>query len=235
MTTTSKTEAERLADDAEHLAGWLERRSMAEAAAATRKLAAELRRLSAERDALRNELWDARREHDITRGNLKLTRLGRDELQAQVVRLQAQNVTAWNRGHAVGAIAVGKLTQQVAEQNQRDAWGNSQLTEALLAAEAARDAAQAQVARLEADARQWLPFPDNVPPLDKRCAVIVKYGEMIFSAVDTWKVQREDPLGMGGPTIETGHGWCDNYEDDVIAFMVLPEFNAGAAMGKEQA
>ena len=73
MTTTDKPEAERLADDAEHLAGWLERRSMTEAAATTRKQAAELRRLSAverARDELQEAMYD-----EIAEG-LRLRELG---------------------------------------------------------------------------------------------------------------------------------------------------------------
>ncbi len=37
-----------------------------------------------------------------------------------------------------------------------------------------------------------------------------------------WSMQREDPTGMGGPTIETGYGWDDFYEGEVTHWMLLP-------------
>ena len=47
------------------------------------------------------------------------------------------------------------------------------------------------------------------------------YGLPLVS-VDTWDVQREDPTGMGGLTIETGEGWNENFKYNVIAWIAIP-------------
>ncbi len=69
-----------------------------------------------------------------------------------------------------------------------------------------------------------MPMHERAPEPGDECAVILRYSldGKAFASVDTWDVQREDPTDMGGPTIETGHGWNDNYECDVIAWLKLP-------------
>jgi hypothetical protein len=70
----------------------------------------------------------------------------------------------------------------------------------------------------------WTPMHEQAPPPDTECVVMVRYSldRPPFATVDRWELQREDPTGMGGPTIETGYGWNDNYESDVIAWLALP-------------
>lgn len=75
---------------------------------------------------------------------------------------------------------------------------------------------------------EWTLMEDGPPPPDTVCAVMLRYmlERPPFATVDTWAMQREDPIGMGGPTIETGYGWDDNWEADVLAWIALPEFSA---------
>jgi len=70
----------------------------------------------------------------------------------------------------------------------------------------------------------WVPMGERVPEPDTVCAVWVRYSRDTkgHPTVDTWALQHEDPLGMGGPTIPTGYGWDDNYVEDVLYWMALP-------------
>lgn len=70
----------------------------------------------------------------------------------------------------------------------------------------------------------WVPAHERVPATGTECVVLLRYSldKLPFVGVDTWDIQREDTIGMGGPTIETGEGWCDNYESDVIAWIAIP-------------
>ena len=51
----------------------------------------------------------------------------------------------------------------------------------------------------------WTPMHERAPDPDTECVVIVRYSldRPAFAAVDKWEMQREDPTGMGGPTLET--------------------------------
>jgi hypothetical protein len=83
-------------------------------------------------------------------------------------------------------------------------------------------------AAVEAAAHEWLgawvPAHERVPAIGTECVVLVRYSldSPPFATVDKWEVQREDPTGMGGPTIETGEGWSHNFESDVIAWIAIP-------------
>lgn len=70
----------------------------------------------------------------------------------------------------------------------------------------------------------WVPAHERVPAPGTECVVLLRYtlDRPPFVGIDTWDVQREDPTGMGGPTIETGEGWNDNFESDVIAWIAIP-------------
>jgi hypothetical protein len=70
----------------------------------------------------------------------------------------------------------------------------------------------------------WVPAHERVPAVGTECVLLVRYAldRPHFATVDKWDVQREDPTGMGGPTLETGEGWNDNYECDVIAWIAIP-------------
>ena len=100
---TEKTEALRLADRLE--SDFICSQTMEDAAA-------ELRRLSAENETLKQS----------------------------VALLQQHHATAWNRGHAMGMKANEDTARRALDAVKQDAWGNTQLTEALLKAEAKRDA-----------------------------------------------------------------------------------------------
>ena len=69
---------------------------------------------------------------------------------------------------------------------------------------------------------QWVPAHERVPARGTECVVLLHLYGLPFVSVDTWDVQREDPTGMGGPTIETGEGWNENFERDVIAWIEIP-------------
>jgi hypothetical protein len=60
-------------------------------------------------------------------------------LHAEVSRLQAWHQTAWQRGHAVGLNGLNQALRQMEDHKKSDAWGNTQLTEALMRAEEQRD------------------------------------------------------------------------------------------------
>jgi len=77
-----------------------------------RESAAELRRLNAENETLKRS----------------------------VALLQRHHATAWNRGHMMGMKANKDTARRALDAVKQDAWGNTQLTEALLRAEAQRDA-----------------------------------------------------------------------------------------------
>lgn len=63
-----------------------------------------------------------------------------ETLKQSVARLQQHHATAWNRGHMLGMKANEDTARRALDAVKQDAWGNTQLTEALLKAEAQRDA-----------------------------------------------------------------------------------------------
>lgn len=65
----------------------------------------------------------------------------RDAATKALALVQQHHATAWNRGHTAGIAATKNIADQALDAVKRDAWGNAQLTDALLAAEAERDAA----------------------------------------------------------------------------------------------
>ena len=85
-------------------------------------------------------------------------------------------------------------------------------------------AAEPLALRLSEGLGAWVPAHERVPATGTECVVLVRYCQdnPPHAAIDKWDVQREDPTGMGGPTIETGEGWNDNYECDVIAWIAIP-------------
>ena len=72
-----------------------------------------------------------------------------EALRKGLALVQQHHATAWNRGHAAGLRAARDNIKQANDAVKRDAWGNSQLTEALLAAESERDSLRAEVERLK--------------------------------------------------------------------------------------
>ena len=84
-----------------------------------------------------------------------------DELRAENQRLktslalvQQHNATAWNRGHRAGLRAGESAIKQATDAVKADAWGNTQLTNALMQAEAERDQLRAQLSKAVAEERE---------------------------------------------------------------------------------
>lgn len=80
----------------------------------------------------------------VLRADSELRRLAGVEVELESTKkalalVQQHHATAWNRGHEAGMRASRDTVRQATEAVKRDAWGNTQLTEALLAAEAERD------------------------------------------------------------------------------------------------
>ena len=71
-----------------------------------------------------------------------------EALAQAVARLQQHHATAWNRGHTMGMKANEDTARRALDAVKQDAWGNTQLTEALLKAEAQRDALLEALQRL---------------------------------------------------------------------------------------
>lgn len=99
-----------------------------------------------------------------------------------------------------------------------DAWSEPLVREYARAAIASSAASQG-----EPDG--WISVHDRMPEPGTECLVwIVRnpFAKEPYVFIDTWDVLREDPIGMGGPTIETGLGWGDNEFEDISHWMPLP-------------
>lgn len=59
-----------------------------------------------------------------------------EELRKSLALVQQHHATAWNRGYTMGMAANRQIAREAQAAVARDAWGNTQLTEALLKAEA---------------------------------------------------------------------------------------------------
>lgn len=76
-----------------------------------------------------------------------------EKAERALALVQRHHATAWNRGHTAGMAAQADTARRALEAVKADAWGNTQLTEALMAAEARAERAEAEAAALRADAR----------------------------------------------------------------------------------
>ena len=92
------------------------------------------------------DLWEkhshgyARTPEARTAAELRRLSAENETLKQSVALLQQHHATAWNRGHAMGMKANEDTARRALDAVKQDAWGNTQLTEALLKAEAQRDA-----------------------------------------------------------------------------------------------
>lgn len=102
---------------------------------------------------------------DMGRAAAELRRLAAVEAELAGAKkalalVQQHHTTAWNRGHEAGMRASRDAVKQATDSVARDAWGNTQLTEALLAVEAERDALRAALTRVldthEREAKAYL-------------------------------------------------------------------------------
>lgn len=71
----------------------------------------------------------------------------------------------------------------------------------------------------------WISISERMPTDGDEVLVCVNFddGSEPYVMVDRWVMNREDPLGMGGPTIETGFDWDNNDPLDVTHWMPLPQ------------
>lgn len=76
------------------------------------------------------------------------------QLKTSLALVQQHHATAWNRGHQVGLMAGESAVKQATDAVKADAWGNTQLTNALMQAEAERDQLRAQLAKAVAEERE---------------------------------------------------------------------------------
>lgn len=70
----------------------------------------------------------------------------------------------------------------------------------------------------------WASTEDRMPNDGEEVLVCVNYsdGSGPYVMLDRWVMNREDPLGMGGPTIDMGFDWDNNEPMDVTHWMPLP-------------
>lgn len=127
--------------------------------------AAELRRLHAECEKRSQESVQ-----NFERAREWAQRYGALEAECEALRkslalVQQHHATSWNRGHQMGMMANRHIAKQAQEAVANDAWGNTQLTEALMSAEAKCDALQKRVEELEAlrEESAWL-IEFHAPP-----------------------------------------------------------------------
>lgn len=99
-------------------------------------------------ESLENGTYLLSVERNATAAELRRQHAEIEALRKGLTLVQQHHATAWNRGHAAGLRAARDNIKQANEAVQRDAWGNSQLTEALLSAEAERDSLRAEVENL---------------------------------------------------------------------------------------
>jgi hypothetical protein len=78
---------------------------------------------------------------------------------------------------------------------------------------------------LTAEPSGWISVNDRMPEDGQEVMVCVNYddGSDPYVMVDRWAMNREDPLGMGGPTVETGFEWDNNDHHDVSHWIPLPQ------------
>lgn len=90
-------------------------------------------------DVIERQEWEW---SDVPKAAAELRRLHAESevLKLSVARLQQHHATAWNRGHTMGMKANDDTARRALDAVKQDAWSNTQLTEALLRAEAQRDA-----------------------------------------------------------------------------------------------
>lgn len=70
-----------------------------------------------------------------------------ERLRKALSLVQQHHATAWNRGHMMGMEANRQIAKQAQEAVASDAWGNTQLTEALMKAEAECEALRKDAGR----------------------------------------------------------------------------------------
>lgn len=100
------------------------------------------------------------------------------ELEAEIERLRKLHQDAYQRGFQAGSRGLREAYDAVQEVRRQDAWGNTHLTEALIAAEERAEARitelEARVQELEASQAPRVPLPESIPPSPTLWALLTK-------------------------------------------------------------
>jgi len=125
-----------------------------DAAVEARRQAQE--QLYSERERHNSEIQALRQEISRLLSSQQLRRLDAENqrLKTSLALVQQHNATAWNRGHRAGLRAGESAIKQATDAVKADAWGNTQLTNALMQAEAERDQLRAQLSKAVAEERE---------------------------------------------------------------------------------
>lgn len=114
-------------------------------------------------------------------------------LQAEYETLKKSVATAWNRGHTMGMRANEDIARQALEVVKKDAWGNTQLTEALLKAEEQRDALLEALERYQVKRQDFDRFADEITALRAALAQ-QEQGPAVFEELKALCAQWDDSL-----------------------------------------
>lgn len=79
----------------------------------------------------------------------------------------------------------------------------------------------------------WVSVEERMPEPDSGAVLVwLMWG---YSALDEWHSYREDPTGMGGPTMDMGFMWRDFDYEEVTHWMPLPAPPTSGQQGRVQA
>lgn len=64
---------------------------------------------------------------------------------------------------------------------------------------------------------RWIAVTERMPENDDEVLVWVTspWAKTAYAAIDSWHMHREDPTGMGGPTLEMGYMWREYEAEDI--------------------
>ena len=71
---------------------------------------------------------------------------------------------------------------------------------------------------------QWVSVTERMPEPGSEVLVWVVStpGHPGYAMLDEWYMHREDPIGLGGPTIECGYMWRENDYEEVTHWATIP-------------
>jgi chromosome segregation ATPase len=103
-------------------------------------------------------------------------------LQAEYETLKKSVATAWNRGHTMGMRANEDIARQALEVVKKDAWANTQLTEALLKAEEQCDALTEANEAFSKREHWW----------NEKMFTLEQQRDALLEALERYQVKRQD-------------------------------------------
>lgn len=103
-------------------------------------------------------------------------------LQAEYETLKKSVATAWNRGHTMGMRANEDIARQALEVVKKDAWANTQLTEALLKAEEQCDALTEANEAFSKREHWW----------NEKMFTLEQQRDALMEALERYQVKRQD-------------------------------------------